>query len=153
MRHILIKPRTISIKYKEVILHKRGFNQVKDIIDFLKHPFRRWSAKRLNRKQHLKMQLIAFLPMLVFILILMIANVNFDDPAYEETMYFWMGGLVSFYSVLFSLRASIARLHDCNHSGWWILLIGFLSIAAGFPILLLCVWPGTNGENKYGYPY
>lgn len=126
---------------------------INKIIDFLILPFRFKIAKRLNRMQHLKIQLIAFLPMMLFILLLMATNVNLNDSvAYEQTINFWIGGLVGLHWMVISIRVGIARLHDCNHSGWWILFIICLSTAALFPIFLLCLWSGSKEENNYGKP-
>lgn len=45
--------------------------------------------------------------------------------------------------------ASVARLHDVDHSGWWasLLFLPFLHIAV---FLTLFVWPGTKGPNRFG---
>ncbi len=42
-----------------------------------------------------------------------------------------------------SIAVSIRRMHDTNHSGWWIIVP-----IAGFIFTFL---DGTPGENKYGY--
>ena len=48
-----------------------------------------------------------------------------------------------------SIMLSIRRLHDCDKSGYWYILVLV-------PIVNLVLWlyllfqPGTAGENKYG---
>lgn len=116
-------------------------------------PFQFRMANRLNRKQHLLVQLIAILPFLTFILLQMAMNVDIDNPTlYEQTVYFWVNGLIGLYWVVNAIKAGVARLHDCNHSGWWILLVIFLGFAAIFPYILLFSWPGTRGPNRFGSP-
>lgn len=55
------------------------------------------------------------------------------------------GFLSSIYNLVLiipSFAIAIRRMHDINHSGWWIL----------FPIvnLIMSLQKGTIGENKYG---
>lgn len=84
--------------------------------------------------------------------------------------------------VLASLSATVRRLHDRNHSGWWLLAFGLLPllVAAGFYVssllaepysgwaffggfavaMALSLWasieidflPGTPGPNRFGPP-
>ncbi|HWU50746.1 MAG TPA: DUF805 domain-containing protein [Asticcacaulis sp.] len=48
-----------------------------------------------------------------------------------------------------SLSVYIRRLHDTDHSGWWILL-GFIPVIGGIVLLVWTIMKGTNGPNKYG---
>lgn len=110
-------------------------------------------AKRLNRIQHLKVQLIGLLPLIVFLLpIILIAGgeANFKDGTVPDVVYFLIDIFVVLPWLIISISASIARLHDCNRSGWWMLLIIPLSFSFLAPIFLLCIWPGSKGKNKYG---
>jgi uncharacterized membrane protein YhaH (DUF805 family) len=51
--------------------------------------------------------------------------------------------------LLVMLRWGALRCHDCNRSGWWILLI--LPPYLGFVAqLLVTFWPGTRGDNDHG---
>jgi uncharacterized membrane protein YhaH (DUF805 family) len=59
-------------------------------------------------------------------------------------------------TVVFSLAAiiptifvNIKRFHDCNYSGWS-LLIGMIPLANIFVFIILGFIKGTVGENKYG---
>jgi len=126
------------------------------LVNFIRLPFRFKIAKRLNRIQHLQAQLIAFMPILLFcvivILLMGVAGINFNDGSINEIIYFLVDILVVLSWLVLSMIAHIARLHDCNHSGWWILLINLLSAYLIFPIFLLFIWPGSRGENKYGNP-
>lgn len=48
-----------------------------------------------------------------------------------------------------SLSIAVRRLHDSNHSGWW-LLITVIPLIGPFVLLLFMVWPGTPGPNRFG---
>lgn len=59
-----------------------------------------------------------------------------------------LSSILSLAFLLPSLGVSVRRLHDGDHSGWWI-LIAFTGIGA----LLLLYWfvlEGTKGPNTYG---
>ena len=46
--------------------------------------------------------------------------------------------------------ATVRRFHDMDLSGWWFIL------ALIFPpiiTLVLCLWPGTRGYNRFGSPW
>lgn len=48
-----------------------------------------------------------------------------------------------------SLAVGVRRLHDTNHSGWWL----FIALIPLLGALLLLVWyctKGTPGDNQYG---
>lgn len=48
-----------------------------------------------------------------------------------------------------SLAVAVRRLHDTNHSGWW-LLICLIPFIGALYLLYLYVSAGTPGENDYG---
>ena len=100
---------------------------------------------------------------------------NFNGRA-RTSEYWWFGlsldvlifafafAAVVFSEVLFVLIALFAlavflpalavtarRLHDTNRSGWWI-LINLIPYLGGLVLLVLCVFPGTSGTNRYGPP-
>lgn len=53
-----------------------------------------------------------------------------------------------------NLSSTLARLHDLNKSGWWIIIAALLSVLFKPLILILsvilCIYPGTRLPNKYG---
>ena len=64
-----------------------------------------------------------------------------------------LGGLLALVGVVAlvvpSVAVNVRRLHDIDHSGWWI-WIGVVPLIG--PILLL-IWhctPGTVGSNRFG---
>ncbi|PHM74866.1 DUF805 domain-containing protein [Xenorhabdus kozodoii] len=46
------------------------------------------------------------------------------------------------------LAVTVRRLHDTNHSGWWILLL--LVPIANIFFFVLTLLEGTQGDNQYG---
>lgn len=50
---------------------------------------------------------------------------------------------------LFEIYLSARRLQDCEISGWFSLLM-IIPTVNGIGVLLLCVYPGTKGINKFG---
>ncbi len=48
------------------------------------------------------------------------------------------------------LAASVKRWHDCNKSGWW-MLVNFVPVIGGLWFLIECGFlAGTPGPNAYG---
>ena len=48
-----------------------------------------------------------------------------------------------------SFAVRIRRLHDTDHSGWWI-LIGLVPVIGGIILLVFYVTEGDRKENRYG---
>ncbi|MGM9487261.1 DUF805 domain-containing protein [Ideonella sp. YS5] len=55
------------------------------------------------------------------------------------------------FSVVWGCRLTALRLHDTNHSAWWLLLmfVPYLNVIFG---LVLLLWPGEDGDNEHGSP-
>ena len=51
--------------------------------------------------------------------------------------------------VLPSIAAGVRRLHDTDHSGWW-MLIAFIPLIGVIVLLVFFVTEGTRDENSYG---
>jgi uncharacterized membrane protein YhaH (DUF805 family) len=60
-----------------------------------------------------------------------------------------INGLAALALLLPNISVSIRRLHDTDHSGWWI-LIGLIPIIGFIVLLVFYVREGDAGENKYG---
>lgn len=58
-------------------------------------------------------------------------------------------GLFILATVIPSLSVFIRRLHDGGFSGWWF-FIGFVPFVGPLVQLILILWEGTDGPNKYG---
>ena len=62
-----------------------------------------------------------------------------------------VGGLVSLALLLPNLSVAIRRLHDTDHSGWWV-LIGLIPIIGFIVLLIFYLRESDPGENQYGPP-
>jgi uncharacterized membrane protein YhaH (DUF805 family) len=56
--------------------------------------------------------------------------------------------LFSLATILPSLALGVRRLHDCDRTGWWMLIL-----LTGIGAILLIIWfcmEGTRGPNRFG---
>ena len=61
-------------------------------------------------------------------------------------------GIIAVLSIIPLISAQVRRLHDTNHSGWWILAGTVIPFVNFYVLYLLCV-KSDDGRNKYGdYP-
>ncbi|MEP9389435.1 DUF805 domain-containing protein [Mesorhizobium sp. KR9-304] len=72
----------------------------------------------------------------------------------DETIWYDLtGGLLTEIITLAlffpQLSVSARRLHDRDHSAWWLLLI-FVPILGWLVLLVWYVLPGTPGDNRFG---
>lgn len=51
--------------------------------------------------------------------------------------------------ILPSLSITARRLHDTDHTGWW-MLINLLPLVGNIIFLVFLVLPGTPGQNRFG---
>ena len=51
--------------------------------------------------------------------------------------------------ILASLSVQVRRLHDTDKSGWWSLL-GIIPLIGSIILLIMCVFEGTPGTNRFG---
>jgi uncharacterized membrane protein YhaH (DUF805 family) len=62
-----------------------------------------------------------------------------------------ISGLTGLALLLPGLSVSIRRLHDIDHSGWWI-LIGLIPIIGFIVLLVFYLRESDPGENRFGPP-
>jgi uncharacterized membrane protein YhaH (DUF805 family) len=62
-----------------------------------------------------------------------------------------VNGLAALALLLPNLSVSIRRLHDTDHSGWWV-LIALLPIIGFIVLLIFYLRQSDPGENRYGPP-
>ncbi len=60
-----------------------------------------------------------------------------------------LGGIYSLVVLIPSIAVSVRRLHDTDHSGWWLLIALFPCIGA-IVLLVFMVTDSTPGDNQYG---
>lgn len=68
----------------------------------------------------------------------------------EYGVAFWMVILVMIAGIVPTLALIVRRLHDQDKPGWFLLITLIPFIGALF-WLLIAFWPGTKGENDYGW--
>jgi uncharacterized membrane protein YhaH (DUF805 family) len=61
----------------------------------------------------------------------------------------WLSGIYSLGVLLPSLGVLFRRLHDTDHSGWWI-LISLIPLIGAIVLLVFLVKDSTPGNNEYG---
>jgi uncharacterized membrane protein YhaH (DUF805 family) len=62
-----------------------------------------------------------------------------------------ISGIAGLALLLPGLSVAIRRLHDTDHSGWWI-LIGLIPIIGFIVLLIFYLREGDPGENRFGPP-
>lgn len=60
-----------------------------------------------------------------------------------------LSGLYSLAVLIPGIAVSVRRLHDTNHSGWW-LLIAFVPIIGAIVLLVFMVRDSDSGSNSFG---
>ena len=58
-------------------------------------------------------------------------------------------GLYALAMIIPSLAVLVRRLHDTDHSGWWV-LIGLVPLIGGIVLLVFCVQDSQPDENRFG---
>ena len=62
-----------------------------------------------------------------------------------------ISGIAGLALLLPGLSVAIRRLHDTDHSGWWV-LIGLIPIIGFIVLLVFYLRQSDPGENRYGPP-
>lgn len=60
-------------------------------------------------------------------------------------------GVVWVALLLYGLRLSVLRCHDCNRSGWWSLLLA-VPVVGWLATLALAIMRGSESDNRFGEP-
>ena len=60
-----------------------------------------------------------------------------------------LGGLYMLAVLIPSLAVTFRRLHDTNHSGWWLLIV-LVPLIGAIVLLLFLVRDSQPSENRYG---
>jgi uncharacterized membrane protein YhaH (DUF805 family) len=62
---------------------------------------------------------------------------------------FYLMVIIGLICIPNAIILNVRRLHDLNFSGWWVLLTPIPYIGY-FICLMVMIWPGSKGENKFG---
>lgn len=69
---------------------------------------------------------------------------------YSDTFGVGLFGGAFMLAILFqSLAVTVRRLHDIGLNGWWI-LVALIPFIGGIILLVMMIFDGQEGENKYG---
>ena len=60
-----------------------------------------------------------------------------------------LSGLYSLAILIPSLAVTVRRLHDTDHTGWW-LLIGLIPLLGAIVLLIFMLQDSKPGDNQYG---
>ena len=60
-----------------------------------------------------------------------------------------LGGIYGLAVLIPNVAVTVRRLHDTDHSGWW-LLIPLIPIIGAIVLFVFAVQDSNAGENKYG---
>lgn len=60
-----------------------------------------------------------------------------------------LSSLFSLAILVPNLAVSVRRLHDTNHSGWW-LFLGLIPLLGGIVLLVFYLTDSQPGDNQYG---
>lgn len=110
---------------------------------------------RFGRLSYLAWQTVIFLIMIPLNIYLSYEMFQIGlDESYRRTdflalfLFVTLALFVVYSSIIFAIR----RLHDCNRSGWWALLLTlpYLNILT---LLYLLLAPGHQQPNRYGPPH
>lgn len=62
-----------------------------------------------------------------------------------------IGWILRLVLLLPSLAVQVRRLHDMERSAWWLLLlVPPITVIGVFVLLIMSIFPGTPGYNRYG---
>jgi len=119
-------------------------------------PYRRYFefSGRSRRKEYWMFALFNFLVYLAFMALILVLGGSMQYSGEAS-----MGPLVSVVmiamfvwaiaTIIPSLAVTFRRLHDTDHSAWWI-LIGLVPIIGGLVLLYFYLIEGTHGPNRFG---
>ena len=62
---------------------------------------------------------------------------------------FYVMMLYALATVVPTCAVTVRRLHDCDYSGWW-LLLGFIPYIGEAALFALLCFKGTAGDNRFG---
>ena len=116
-------------------------------IDFLD------TSTRLGRIRHLGLFLFwLVIPASCLILGTKVIPENIPDNFFMDfvkSIFFILGFGLLLSSALNLFCIKVRRLHDFNHSAWWLLLCFIPVIGELWLLAIFCI-PGTKGDNKFG---
>lgn len=124
-------------------------------MDWMLMPYRRYLdfSGRSRRKEYWMFALFTFLVSLVWMVIAnMVAAASLEGSAGFDpvsTIVLLVLGAWALATIIPTFAVTIRRLHDTDHSGFWI-LIGFMPVVGALVLLYFYLIEGTRGPNRFG---
>lgn len=124
-------------------------------MDWMLMPYRRYFdfSGRSRRKEYWMFALFTFLVSLVWMVIAnMVAAASLEGSAGFDpvsTIVLLVLGAWALATIIPTFAVTIRRLHDTDHSGFWI-LIGFIPVVGALVLLYFYLIEGTRGPNRFG---
>ena len=81
--------------------------------------------------------------------ILIMIGFNLLSGALDSTLIQVLGVLYILAVLVPSIAVYVRRLHDTNHSAWW-LLLSLIPIIGGIILIIFLVTDSQAGDNRYG---
>jgi len=107
---------------------------------------------RASRKEYWGF-IFFYISLFFFIIIADTIGGGFErDATGDLLMSVWAATLIAILYILLlipSLAVFVRRLHDTDHSAWW-LFIALIPIIGSIVILYFLVIKGTDGSNRFG---
>jgi uncharacterized membrane protein YhaH (DUF805 family) len=105
---------------------------------------------RAQRSEYWYFQLfITILYTFSSLLFLIISLVNYEFIKYFSSILTFILFIATILIITPLFNVSVRRLHDLNHSGWWVLFI-FIPYLGQIAFLIYMCFRGTVGSNRFG---
>lgn len=122
-------------------------------MDLMFAPLRKYAqfSGRARRKEYWLFWLLLIMIELVFFTLISLAGGNDSTGQFSPAAM----GVALIFVIIFvamivpSLAVMARRLHDINHSAWW-MLIAFVPGLGALVLFVFSVLPGTTGDNRFG---
>lgn len=86
---------------------------------------------------------------LIALLYAVVQNLPLSTIGRYASFFQWVADIYCISALVPSYAIAVRRLHDINHSGWW-LLLGLIPIAGWIVIFVWFCTKGTRGSNRFG---
>ena len=116
----------------------------------MKHHYADFNG-RARRKEYWMFGVIYCVIMLLALVLDSVLGFTFSIAG-EELSWGYLYTAAGLIHLIPSFAVTVRRVHDCNKSGWLLLLlfIPLVNLIFGFVFLYFMVKAGTSGDNRFG---